>query len=116
MSTSNFNSNNFLSDFMITLKNTYSVIKNNLFLILINNNKKGKAIMTTFLIFVIVNRHRKIEPNLFHAECVMDLYWQSELLIFELILNSLNPASFLEATGAVLKIGLSIKPNHHQEI
>ncbi len=76
MSTSNFHSNNFLSDFMITLKNTYSikdVIKTNLFLILINNNKKGKAIMTTFLIFVIVNKHRKIESICFIGECDLDL-------------------------------------------
>jgi len=28
----------------------------------------------------------------------------------------LNQALFLEAAGAVLKIGLSLKPNHHQEI
>jgi len=76
MSTSNFNSNNFLSDFMITLKNTYSikdVIKTNLFLILINNNKKSNSIMTTFLIFVIVNKHRKIESICFIGECDLDL-------------------------------------------
>ncbi len=28
----------------------------------------------------------------------------------------LNRALFFEAAGAVLKIGLSLKPNHHQEI
>jgi len=37
------------------------------------------------------------------------------MIIFELICPLLNWASFLEAAGAVSKIGLSLKPNHHRE-
>jgi len=32
------------------------------------------------------------------------------------LFDHFNWALFLEAAGAVLKIGLSLKPNHHQEI
>jgi len=38
------------------------------------------------------------------------------LLIFELILTTFELSIFIEAAGAELKIGLSLKLNHHREI
>jgi len=38
------------------------------------------------------------------------------MIIFEYILATLNRASFLEAAGEVVQIGLSLKPNHHKQI
>jgi len=38
------------------------------------------------------------------------------MIIFWLILTSFESSSFLEEAGTALKIGLSLKPNHHGEI
>ena len=38
------------------------------------------------------------------------------LLIYESIFTTFKPSIILEAVGAVLKIGSSVKPNHHREI
>jgi len=48
------------------------------------------------------------------TECVMDLDWQSEMIILKSILTfKKKQVSFLEAAGAVVWIGLSLKSNHH---
>jgi hypothetical protein len=39
-----------------------------------------------------------------------------KLLIFEPILTPFEATIVFDAAGAVLKIGLSVKPNHHREI
>jgi len=39
-----------------------------------------------------------------------------KIIIFESIWPRLNWASFLEATGEVVLIGLSLKWNHHKQI
>ncbi len=36
--------------------------------------------------------------------------------IFESILTTFKPSIVLEAAGAVVQIGLSLKPNHHKQI
>jgi len=38
------------------------------------------------------------------------------MILFKLNLTTLNLASFLEAAGVEVKIGLSLKLNHHKEI
>jgi len=70
---------------------------------------------------IILNFH--VESNFFSlfdvtwspTECVKDLDSQNKLLIFELILTTFIPSIILEAAGAVLKIGMSRKPNHHRK-
>jgi len=49
------------------------------------------------------------------TECVTDLDLRRELLFLSWFWPLLNRALFLEAAGAVLKIGSSLKPNHHWE-
>ncbi len=55
--------------------------------------------------------------DLIHStECVTDLDERIEMIIFGSILTTFKLSIFLEAAGAVLKFGLRLKPNHHQEI
>jgi len=46
----------------------------------------------------------------------MDLDEWSETIIFGPILTTFESTLFLEAAGAVLKIGSNLKPNHHQNL
>jgi len=47
------------------------------------------------------------------TKCVTDLDYQSEMIIPSQFRPLLKQASFFEAAGAVAKIGLGLKPNHH---
>jgi hypothetical protein len=49
------------------------------------------------------------------TECVTDLDQQTKMIIFGQFLPFLNRAVFLEAAGAIMKIRLSLKANHHWE-
>ena len=50
------------------------------------------------------------------TECVSDLDKQSEMIIFESFLTTLKQKLFFEADGTVAKVGLSLKPNHHNQV
>jgi len=51
------------------------------------------------------------------TECVKDLDLQSKMVIFESNLTNFKfSAVFFVAAGAVVKIGLSLKPNHHKDM
>jgi hypothetical protein len=66
------------------------------------------------------NLQRKIHLKEFvtscNTKCVTDLDYQIEMIIFGSILTTFESRCILEAAGAVLIIGSSLKPNHHWEI
>ncbi len=51
-----------------------------------------------------------------YTECVTDLDKRRELIIFESILTPFEASIVFDTAGAVLKISLSLKQNHHWEI
>ena len=54
-------------------------------------------------------------PNL-TTECVTHLYQRIEMIIFESFFTPFESSIIFEAPGAVVKIGLSLKPNYHNQI
>ncbi len=59
----------------------------------------------------------RLSLNIFYAsECVTDLDKQIKMIIFESILTSFKLNIILRDSWAVVKIGLSLKSNHHKEI
>jgi len=63
-----------------------------------------------------VFRRMKAKKLYNDTECVTDLDEQSKMIIFGSILTTLNLEKILEAAVTALKIGSSLKPNHHWEI
>ncbi len=44
------------------------------------------------------------------TKCVTDLNWRNEMIIFKV---TFEVSIIFEAAGAAVKIGSSLKPNHH---
>jgi hypothetical protein len=59
------------------------------------------------------NRQSNLET---YTVCVKDLDYQGEMIIFESNLTTFKSIVVFEAAGTLVKIGLSLKPNHDKEI
>ena len=50
------------------------------------------------------------------TECVIDLDEESETIIFKSFLTPFEVSIIFKATGAVVKIGSSLKPNQYKQV